>query len=268
MFFQNVRLMFWGEAVLCVVYIRNRCPSTTTNNKSPYELWYNRLPVVQHFRVFGSPCYALIPKQQRDKLGARSRKCLFLGYSNTSRSYRLYDEENKKFVISRDVVFLEFAKDASTIDRQLNHLDRFSSKKFYYEWDNDLPHPEGGIHILDQSVDFPSTTPENEITSKNEEKIVDSNVFDDNNVSVEEQLVDNNVPTEEKLEDNNGLEEPISNTLETEQTLQQSIHKSTRTKTMPKRFGEFELNFSTVNEPTTFEEATSCNEWKVAMQRV
>jgi hypothetical protein len=97
--------------------------------------------------------------------------------------------------------------------------------------------------------------------------LIDSNVFDDNNVSVEEQLVDNNVPTEEKLEDNNGDEEPISSTLETEKTLQQSVRKSTRTKTMPKRFDEFELNFSAVNEPTTFEEATSCNEWKATMQK-
>jgi hypothetical protein len=36
---------------------------------------------------------------------------------------------------------------------------------------------------------------------------------------------------------------------------------------MPKRYGEFELNFSAVNEPTTFEEATSCNEWKDAVQK-
>jgi hypothetical protein len=36
---------------------------------------------------------------------------------------------------------------------------------------------------------------------------------------------------------------------------------------MPKRYGEFELNFSIVNEPTTFEEATSCNKWKAAMQK-
>jgi hypothetical protein len=122
-------------------------------------------------------------------------------------------------LLFQEMFFLEFAKDASTIDRQLIHLDRFSSKKFYYEWDKDLPHPKGGIHILDQPVDFPSTTPENETTSKNEEKLVDSNVFYYNNVSVEEQLVDNNVPTEEKLEDNNGPEEPISKTLETEKTL-------------------------------------------------
>ena len=189
----------------------------------------------------------------------------------------MYDEENNKFVVSRDVFFREFSKDASTIDRQLNHLDGLSSKKVYYEWDNHLPHPEGGIHILDQSKDFPSTTLENEITSENEKKIVDSNVFYDNNVSVKEQLVDNIVSIEENSEDNNGseesdsvlqptLEEPISKTLETEQTLQQSTHRSTQTKTMPKRYGEYELNVSTVNEPTTFEEATSCNEWKYAMQ--
>ena len=119
-------------------------------------MWCNCLPAIQHFRVFGSPWFSLIPTQQHNKLGARSRKCLFLGYSNTSRAYRLYDEENKKFIISKDVVSLEFDKDASTIDRQLSHLDKFRSKKFYYEWDNDLPHPEGGIQILDQSVDFPS----------------------------------------------------------------------------------------------------------------
>jgi hypothetical protein len=35
---------------------------------------------------------------------------------------------------------------------------------------------------------------------------------------------------------------------------------------MQKRYGEFKLNFSVVNEPSTFEEAaTSCNEWKDAM---
>jgi hypothetical protein len=36
---------------------------------------------------------------------------------------------------------------------------------------------------------------------------------------------------------------------------------------MPKRYGEFELNFYVVNEPTTFEKATSCNEWKDAMKK-
>ena len=72
MFFKNVKLMFWGEAVLCAVYIKNRCPSAALQNKTPYEMWHFHLLAVNHFRIFGSTCYALIPEKQRHKLGARS----------------------------------------------------------------------------------------------------------------------------------------------------------------------------------------------------
>ena len=51
-------------------------------------------------------------------MGAWSWKCIFLGYSNTSKAYRLYDEDNMKFIISRDVIILEFEKDALTIDKK------------------------------------------------------------------------------------------------------------------------------------------------------
>ena len=61
-------------------------------------------------------------------------------------------------------------------------MDKFPSKKFYYEWDNDLPHPKGGIHILDQSMDSPSIIFPYVSTHENEEKLVD------NNDSVEEKL--------------------------------------------------------------------------------
>ena len=125
----------------------------------------------------------MIPTQHHNKLGAKSRRCLFFGYSNTSRSYRLYDEENKKFIVSRDVVFLEFDKDDSIVDRQLSHLNKFHSKKFYYEWDNELPHPKGGIQILDESMDFPSINFPYVSSPENEGKL------DDNNDSVEEEIV-------------------------------------------------------------------------------
>lgn len=104
--------------------------------------------------VFGSLCSALIPKHWRNKLGAKICKCIFLGYSTNSKVYMLYDEENKKFILSQDVNFLESAKDASTIYRPINHLDRFTSNFLNNESNNDIPHPERGISILYQSVDF------------------------------------------------------------------------------------------------------------------
>ena len=49
MFFKNVKLMFWGEVVLCTEYIRNWCPSSVINNRTPYEMWYIHPPTVKHF---------------------------------------------------------------------------------------------------------------------------------------------------------------------------------------------------------------------------
>lgn len=176
MFFKNVKLMFWGEKFLCSSYIHNRCPSSFTNNISPYEMWYNCLPVVQHFRVFASLCYALIPKHQRNNLGARSYKCIFLGYSTTSKAYRLYDGENKKLIPARDVIFLESNRDSSTVDRQLAQLEKFASKKLYFELIMMFHILGGRVPILDQYVVFPSLNHENDEDVTTEENLEDSGV--------------------------------------------------------------------------------------------
>lgn len=153
LFLKNVKIMFWVDAVLCAAYIKNRCPSNAIRNKTPYEMWYGHFPLVKHHRVFGSTCYALIPKVHRKKLGARSCKCIFLGYSNTSKAYRLYDEVNKKFVVSTDVIFFESSKTDNVVERKLDHLDRFTKAKSFQEFDNQIPHLEEGIPILDQHVE-------------------------------------------------------------------------------------------------------------------
>ena len=156
MFFKNVKLMFWGDAVVCATYLRNRSPSHVIEHKTPHEMWFGHLPSVRRLRIFGSTCYALIPKEQSNKLGARSRRCIFSGYSDTSKEYGLYDEVNKKFVVSRGVIFLETNKNDKSIKRQLDRLERFSHLKTNSEFDNEIPNIEGGVLILDydQSLEF------------------------------------------------------------------------------------------------------------------
>ena len=78
MFFNNFKLMFWGEEVLGDIYIKNMIPSIALQNKTPYKMWHGHLPTVKHFIIFGSTCYALIPAKLRNKLEARSRKRFFL----------------------------------------------------------------------------------------------------------------------------------------------------------------------------------------------
>ena len=44
-------------------------------------------------------------KEQRKKLDDKGEKCIFIGYRSESKAYKLYDQVNKKIIISRDVEF-------------------------------------------------------------------------------------------------------------------------------------------------------------------
>ena len=53
LFFQSkVPLKFWGECVLTATHIINRLPSSTLNNKSPYEILHNEVLDYINFKVF------------------------------------------------------------------------------------------------------------------------------------------------------------------------------------------------------------------------
>ena len=84
-FFKNVKLMFWGDAVKCVAYLRNRSPSNALDNKTPHEMWFGHLPSVRHLRVFGSTCYALIPKGKETSLVLEAESAFSWGTKNTPR---------------------------------------------------------------------------------------------------------------------------------------------------------------------------------------
>ena len=93
------------------------------------------------------------------QVGCKESKMYFLGVLNTSKDNRMYDEVNKKFILSRDVIFLESYKDDKTLEQKLDHLDKFNHRETYYECDNKIPHIEGGIPILDQSLESPFEAP-------------------------------------------------------------------------------------------------------------
>ncbi|CAL2265939.1 unnamed protein product [Prunus armeniaca] len=98
---------FWAEAVNISVYILNRCPTKALSKKTPFEAYSGRKPGIKHLKVFGSLCYAHVPKQQRQKLDLASKRCIFLGYGNCEKGYRLYNIETEKVIVSRDVIFNE-----------------------------------------------------------------------------------------------------------------------------------------------------------------
>jgi hypothetical protein len=98
---------FWAEVVACSVYLLNRSPTTSLQMKFPQEAWSGTKLNVAHLRTFGFIAYAHIPSELRKKLDDRSEKCIFTGYSETSKAYRLYNPITKKLILSRDIQFLE-----------------------------------------------------------------------------------------------------------------------------------------------------------------
>jgi len=85
----------------------NRSPTFALRDVTPEEAWSGRKPAVDHFKIFGSIAYAHVPEAKRKKLDDRGEKCVFLGVSEASKAYKLFNPLTKKVVTSRDVVFDE-----------------------------------------------------------------------------------------------------------------------------------------------------------------
>jgi hypothetical protein len=98
---------YWGDAVLFSVFILNRSSTKTMRDRVPQEAWDSKPCNVSHFKIFGCVAFAHVPSEMRRKLDDRSEICIFFGYSEESRAYKLYDPITQKYVINRDVQFKE-----------------------------------------------------------------------------------------------------------------------------------------------------------------
>ncbi|KAJ0437650.1 putative RNA-directed DNA polymerase [Helianthus annuus] len=103
----NLPKRFWGECVLTVAYIINRLPSKTLDDKTPYEILYNQKPEYDHMRVFGCLTYFWSIETKGDKFEVRGRPGIFLGYPQGTKGYKIFDIQDKKMIVSRDVRFHE-----------------------------------------------------------------------------------------------------------------------------------------------------------------
>ena len=98
---------FWAEAVATAAYVRNRMIHSNVQGGVPEGLWMGRQPSVRHLKVFGCLAYGHLPAQGRKKLEPRARACVFVGYSNRTKGYRLWDPSTKDVVHTKHVRFDE-----------------------------------------------------------------------------------------------------------------------------------------------------------------
>jgi hypothetical protein len=90
----------WAKASSTVVYVQNRGPHKILGNKTHEEMFTGKKPKVSYLRIFGCPVYIHIPEEKRTKLEPSRRKGIFLGYSETSKAYRIYRPGQRQIEIS------------------------------------------------------------------------------------------------------------------------------------------------------------------------
>ena len=88
-------------------YLVKRSPSSVLEDKTPHEVWTGKKPSLSHLRVFGCDAYVHVPKEKRIKLDNKSERCIFIGYKDGLKGYKLWNPETRKVLYNRDVVFRE-----------------------------------------------------------------------------------------------------------------------------------------------------------------
>ena len=104
---KDVARNLWGEAVNTTCHTVNRVYFKPNTKKTPYELWKGRKLDVKHFRIFGSTCFILKDRENVGKFDSWSDEGIFLGYSSTSKAYRVYNKRTMKVMETMNVVIDE-----------------------------------------------------------------------------------------------------------------------------------------------------------------
>ena len=116
---------FWADAVSTAAYLINRGPSVPMEFRLPEEVWSGKEVKFSHLKVFGCVSYVHIDSDARSKLDAKSKICFFIGYGDEKFGYRFWNEQNRKIIKSRNVIFNEHVmyKDRSTIVSDVAEID-------------------------------------------------------------------------------------------------------------------------------------------------
>lgn len=95
----------WAEAAATAFHLINKSPSSAIGNKIPDEVWYKRRGLdYSYLKRFGCVVYV---HTDDGKLNPRTKKCIFIGYPIGVKGYMIWILEEKRCIISRNVVFRE-----------------------------------------------------------------------------------------------------------------------------------------------------------------
>lgn len=98
MFQSGISLDFWGDCVLTASFLINKLPSKVLKDQSPYQKLTSKVPDYHSLKTFGCLCNSSTSSSHKTKSDPRARACVFLGYPNDYKGYKLLDIETHSFL--------------------------------------------------------------------------------------------------------------------------------------------------------------------------
>ena len=83
-------LHMWEEAINIDIYLISRVPSTPLGFGILEEAWTSKKVSYSFLKTFGCEAFSHIDSENRTKLEAKSKKCVFVGYGINEFGYRLW----------------------------------------------------------------------------------------------------------------------------------------------------------------------------------
>ncbi|GJT51757.1 putative ribonuclease H-like domain-containing protein [Tanacetum coccineum] len=98
---------FWAEVVSTACYVHNRVLIVKPHNKTPYELFRGFKPAIGFMKPFGCHVTILNTLDNLGKFDGKSDEGFFVGYSLSSKAFRVYNTRTRKVQENLHIGFLE-----------------------------------------------------------------------------------------------------------------------------------------------------------------
>ncbi|GJR79062.1 retrovirus-related pol polyprotein from transposon TNT 1-94 [Tanacetum coccineum] len=177
----------WAEAIATACFTQNHSLVHTRYNKTHYELIKGKKSNVQYFHVLGYLCY---PTNNRDDLGKMKPKAyigIFIGSSESSRGFRIYNRQTKMIMETIHVKFDELTAMASECNNSgpgfncsnfqdsLEDSQYVPSKEDLYNLFGPLYEEYYAMRTLEVPNDSDANTLDNEDTPSSYSNVVEEN---------------------------------------------------------------------------------------------
>jgi len=186
---------FWAEAVKTACFVQN-CSLVNAHGKTPYEMIKRKKPNVKYFHIFGCKCFVLkVHPEMAGKFEAKFDEAIFLGYSSSSKAYRVFNLRKQIVMESIHVAFDDKRLEGYGVQDEHEHL------QFENQLDDEEETSEVSIesvppqeeHFVEGELDnLTSTTLELEQTQQSEEQATEHQA---QNNSTEGTIINNLPPS-------------------------------------------------------------------------